>query len=178
MLDFYCRPSSYVKNFMALNISEMAKNGIKLLLCDIDNTLVAWDEAYPSESAFAFFKECELHHIKVILCSNNTEERVSIFAKAANLEYYSFFCKPFKINYWKILKKEHLKRKEIAVAGDQILTDIVGGNRMHFHTIFFDPLVKVDSKHTGFSRYLEKYVLRWLIWRKRFNKGEYYGYKM
>ena len=178
MLDFYCRPKSYVKNIYQVDIEKLSADGYHLLLCDIDNTLVAWHQEVPTEEAYEFFRRCEKAGIKVVLCSNNIEERVGTFAKAAKLDYVYFFCKPFKHNYKKLLKKIGFKRSETAVAGDQILTDIVGGNRMHLHTIFLDPLHDEDSKHTGFSRFMEKYVLRYLTWRKRFKKGEYYGYKM
>ena len=40
-------PDYYVQSFKTLNIRKLHEMGIQLLLCDIDNTLVAYDEEVP-----------------------------------------------------------------------------------------------------------------------------------
>ncbi len=171
-------PKSYARNIYAVDVERLAAEGYRLLLCDIDNTLVAFHETVPTESARKFFERCQKAGLNVILCSNNTRERVKTFSEASGVDYVSFFCKPFSKNYRRLLKKTGFSAQETVVAGDQILTDILGGNRMDLHTIFLDPLVEEDSRHTEFSRFLERYILRWLSFQGKWKKGEYYGYKM
>lgn len=178
MLDFFFKPKSYAKNVYHIDVDQLVQDGYRLLLCDIDNTLVAFDQKKPSEQAYAFFEHCHKVGLQIVLCSNNTKERVGTFAEAAGLDYISFFCKPFPFNYLKLKKKYQISSTQMACTGDQILTDILGGNGMGLHTIFLDPLVEIDSRHTGFSRFFEKYILKIMSYQKKWKKGEYYGYKM
>lgn len=172
------KPKSYVHSVYEINVEELVKQGIRLLLCDIDNTLVAYHEEIPPQKAIAWFQRCEKAGLQIILISNNKRARVAPFAQVGKLDYHAFSCKPFKGSYKRILKKMKMSTQEVACTGDQLLTDILGGNRMQIHTIFLDPLVDYDSAHTGFSRFFEKYILRYLSKRKQWNKGDYYGFKM
>lgn len=178
MIVSWFKPKSYVHSVYEINVEELVKKGFRLLLCDIDNTLVAHHEEIPTQKAMDWFKRCEKAGLQVVLISNNKQFRVATFADEAHLRYHSFSCKPFKRSYKKILKEVGITRDQTACAGDQLLTDILGGNRMHLHTIFLDPLVEYDSAHTGFSRFFEKYILAYLSRRKQWNKGDYYGFKM
>ena len=57
--------------------------GIQLLLCDIDNTLVAYDEECPNQDVIDFINKLKMNGIEVALCSNSPSSRgknlVSIF---------------------------------------------------------------------------------------------------
>ena len=68
--------------------------------------------------------------------------------------------KPLPIGYSKIRKKYNLKRSEMCMIGDQMLTDIYGGNRYHMFTILVDPLGTKDLKITSLNRLIEKKVLK------------------
>ena len=48
-------PDYYVQSFKTLNIQRLHDHGIQLLLCDIDNTLVAYDEEVPSQDVVDLF---------------------------------------------------------------------------------------------------------------------------
>lgn len=178
MISAWLKPKSYVKNIDELDIAALVKDGYQLLLCDIDNTLVAFHEAVPTAQAENFLNRCRAAGLEVILCSNNTKKRIAPFAKAGGVSYVSFFCKPFRFHYRKLLAKRKIKSERVVCCGDQILTDILGGNRMKMHTVFFDPLHSQDSRHTLFSRFLERRILKWLHWRGEWKKGEYYGYTL
>ncbi len=178
MIVRFFKPNSYIKNVYQLDVEKLAIDGYKLLLCDIDNTLVAYDVKEATPQALQFFKRCKTVGLKVVLCSNNTHERVSVFANSASLDFVSFFCKPLKKNYKNILKKYNVQIDEIVCVGDQLCTDILGGNRFKIHTVFLDPFVNVDSGYTKYSRFIERRLLSYLKFRKKMVKGEYYGYKM
>ena len=178
MLIQYFKPKVYIHRIYDLDFRQLHNQGICLLLCDIDNTLVGFDEKLPTLEAQSWIKKCHKEGIDLILLSNNTEKRVKIFSESASVRYMSFSCKPFRFGYQRIIKQTKLKPKQIACVGDQILTDILGGNRMGLLTIFCDPLVKEDSVHTRYSRFVERYILKWLTKRNEWKKGEYYEYKV
>ena len=48
------RPRYYVRHFEKMNIDRLKNAGIKVLLCDIDNTLVGHDDPKPDQSVVDF----------------------------------------------------------------------------------------------------------------------------
>ena len=55
----------------------------------------------------------------------------------------------------KILGEES---KNIAVVGDQIFTDIIGGNRCKMHTILVDQIEEKDFWYTAWKRPIENKI--------------------
>ena len=63
---------------------------------------------------------------------------------------------------------------EVAIIGDQLLTDIYGGNRVGIKTILVNPVSKEDIVPTMFSRLIEKRLMKKMHKRGIFTKGKYY----
>ena len=69
------------------------------------------------------------------------------------------------------MKLLDLKYDEMAIAGDQVMTDVLGGNRMKMFTILTKPLDKKDIFITRVKRPLENYIIkRYLTKVKRESK--------
>ena len=73
-------PDYYIHSFSALRPEYLLEHGIRLLVCDIDNTLVPHDVALPDEKAVQFIRGMQEAGIRVVFISNNVEERVETFA--------------------------------------------------------------------------------------------------
>jgi predicted HAD superfamily phosphohydrolase YqeG len=50
--------------------------------------------------------------------------------------------------------------EETAVIGDQVFTDVLGGNLAGAFTILVQPIDRVDLPHTWFLRFLERRLLQ------------------
>ncbi len=166
-------PKLYISSYQLLNPDYLKQHHIKLLVCDIDNTLVPHDVANPDEAVFAFVEKMKEHGILMALVSNNVEERVKVFAKPLGIPYYPFAKKPFQKQYHQILKDFKLSRDEVAVLGDQLLTDMLGGNLAHFYTILSKPVVTRDLKWTKINRLFENLIYRLLEHKKLLIRGEF-----
>ena len=83
--------------------------------------------------------------------------------------------KPFKKKYQKIMELYHFKVNEIACIGDQLLTDILGANRMGFTSILVNRIAPYETLPTRINRFFEKFVLKNLAKKKLLVKGEYYN---
>ena len=151
-------PKKYVKNFTYVNVDALKQAGIKLIICDIDNTLVAHDEKHPNEDVHTFVNNVKASGLQMCLISNNHLDRVETFAKDLDLPTYAEARKPLKKTYKKILKDYGIKAHEIASIGDQLLTDVFGGNRMGVYTILTIPLYQKDLIWTKINRTLENFV--------------------
>ena len=94
--------------------------------------------------------------IKMYILSNtNKKEKVSKVAEKLEITYEMFAKKPSKKGFLKVQKKLKIKPENIAVIGDQIFTDIIGGNRCNMFTILVDPVDKKDYWYTAWKRPIE-----------------------
>lgn len=166
-------PDYYIKSYKNLNIDRLRQQQIKVLVCDIDNTLVAHDEAYPDEYVKAFIQRVKDAGIRVVLVSNNVKERVETFAKELDVKTYPFAKKPLKTTYLKLMKDCGCGPKEIAVLGDQLLTDMLGANRVGFYTILTHPVAQKDLTCTKINRVVENMVFGLLKAQGKLQKGEF-----
>ena len=81
--------------------------------------------------------------------------------------------KPLPKTYRRIVKDFALSKQEVAVLGDQLLTDMLGANLMGFYTILSAPVVERDLSFTKFNRFFEAIIFRLLKLSGRLTKGEF-----
>ncbi|MBU5595314.1 YqeG family HAD IIIA-type phosphatase [Amphibacillus sp. MSJ-3] len=152
-------PDQQVKSIFEIKPEQLREKGIKGVITDLDNTLVAWNEAYPNDQVYNWFKQMEQSGIEVMILSNNNKNRVELFSKSLKRPYVYKANKPLKRSFIKAAEKMNIKRSEIVVIGDQLLTDVLGGNRSGFQTILVVPIVDTDDKITKFNRSIERFIL-------------------
>jgi HAD superfamily phosphatase (TIGR01668 family) len=85
---------------------------------------------------------------------------VEPFAKKIGLDYISLGLKPLPFGYLRAIKKLNVKKSEAAIVGDQIFTDVLGGNLVGMKTILLTPIKLEDSYGFRFKRWLEKFVYK------------------
>ena len=133
--------------------------GIKLIILDIDNTLVMHGGPV-DEKAESFIKMMTGSGLYVALLSNNSKKRLSLFNQDLGLFSIHRGNKPFVFGYKKIMKNFHVNSKETITIGDQIFTDIMGGNIAGIQTILVDPVRVDETKFIRFKRKLENLVYK------------------
>ena len=69
--------------------------------------------------------------IQVTIVSNNNEQRVKEFADPFGIPFIYSARKPI-VSAFKACDTNECKREEVVVIGDQLLTDVLGGNRLDF----------------------------------------------
>ena len=160
------RPKVYVNSVYNIDLKKLKKlKKIKGIIVDLDNTLVAWGEKEVSQRIIDWVKEAKKLGLKVCIVSNTNSKRVAEFAKIFNIPYHSKYFKPFSIAFNNGLKILDTKKSETVVIGDQIFTDIWGGNKLKLLTILVVPIVKKDSVGTFLHRNLEKIIIS--FWLRR-----------
>ena len=78
--------------------------------------------------------------LKVLVFSNNREARVGKFCRALGADFISQAGKPFSAGFRRAAERLGLPLEQIAVVGDQIFTDVFGGNRMGALTCYVQTL--------------------------------------
>jgi len=165
-------PDKHVGSIFDIDPAELKKQGIKGIITDLDNTLVAWDVKNATPEVIAWFKLMEEQGIKVTIISNNKQERVRIFSEPLSTPFVYSAKKPLRRAFRTVLKQMELKKEEVVVIGDQILTDVLGGNRFGFYTILVIPIVKSDSRMTKLNRKFERGIIRYFEHKGKLDKEE------
>lgn len=153
-------PNEHVKSIFDIHPDELKEKGIRGVITDLDNTLVAWDVKEATPEIEHWFKRMSEHDIKVTIISNNNKERVKLFSEPLTIPFIYRAKKPFGRAFKSAAKAMNLQRNEIVVVGDQILTDVLGGNFAGFHTILVVPIVQTDGKITRLNRKIERRILK------------------
>lgn len=161
-------PDLYLTNIKEITTEILEENNIKGLILDIDNTLVDFDKNI-LVGAKEWCEDLKIKGIKMCILSNtNKVNKVKKVASILNLEYIYFAHKPNKKGFKKAQDILKLKAENIAVVGDQIFTDIYGGNRSKMFTILTKPIDKRDIFITKIKRPFEKIIIKKYI--KRIDK--------
>lgn len=104
--------------------------GVRGVLIDIDGTAASHHDPDPSEALCAYVASVRAAGIAVLFLSNNRASRVERFCRPMGVAWISRACKPFQRNFLAAASRLRLNGAELAVIGDQIFTDTLGGNRL------------------------------------------------
>lgn len=149
-------PDFYVNHITDLTGDFLAQKGIRGIILDVDNTLTLHNSQMVKQEVLDWLEERKKDGIKLMIVSNNYEERVKPFADRLGLDYISFGCKPLTKGYTQACRKMGLSKNQVAAVGDQIYTDILGGNLKGVYTILTVPFELEDTRMFRIKRRLEK----------------------
>ena len=167
-------PDIYSKSIYDINFDNLVSRGIKCILFDLDNTLLPPNTKEVSKKLIDFIKQAKKSDIRFIIYSNSGKKRVSDVAQHLDLECVYFAMKPYRGKFDKLVKKYEYNQSEIAIVGDQLLTDVLFGNKVGITTILVNPLSLNDRVFTKFNRIREKRIYKKLYQNNLFVKGKYY----
>ena len=97
--------------------------------------------------------------IQVTIVSNNNEMRVKAFCDPLGMPFINDARKPMRKSFKKALDLMSIKKEEVVVIGDQLMTDILGGNRKGLHTILVVPVATFRRCFTKFNRKIERRIM-------------------
>lgn len=140
---------------------EIIKNeNIKLVIFDMDNTLVDNKYTY-TKGLKEWMENLKTQKIKLYILSNSPMGKiVKRIAKELGMNYIYNANKPFQKGYKAIIEKSKVKKKHIMMIGDQLFTDVWGGNRIGIKTILVRPIDSTEAIITKVKRPFEKIVLK------------------
>ena len=151
-------PNDYFEKIDKITIEYLKKNDIKALILDMDNTLINRNSEMP-ENVLKWAKEIRGQGVKLIIVSNsNKKNKLDKISNLLGIEYIVFAKKPLKSGLMKAVKLLGENVNNIAVVGDQIFTDIIGGNRCKMYTILVDAIEEKDFWYTAWKRPIENKI--------------------
>lgn len=159
------RPSIKCRSIYDLDLAELRSIGIKGLMFDIDNTLEPYAQAVPSDRLCTWLSGLCEQGFRIAIVSNAKQERVERFCagfpKASfPLEVISVAesGKPLDKGFREACNRMSLEPSQTAMIGDQLFTDIWGGNRFGAMTILVKPIAPdLEPPFVRFKRFFERF---------------------
>jgi hypothetical protein len=168
-------PNIYQKDIYSINYKKLYKEGKRVLLFDLDNTLVPYNEYTSSPKTKKLINNLKEIGFQIYIFSNSIRGRkVKRVAENLDIDYKLFSKKPFKHNFKKLIKKNNYKIEELVMIGDQMFTDILGGNKMKITTILIEQSSQDEAPLTKLIRILEKTTKKKLNKKGQFKDKKYY----
>ena len=139
-------PDFAVEAVYDLTVPSLQAQGIKAVLVDLDNTLIAWNNPDGTPEMKQWLHDLRDAGIRVIVVSNNTKKRVQRAVEKFGID--------------RAMKEFHYEKNEVVMVGDQLMTDIRAAHRAGIRSILVKPLVQHDSIKTQINRARERRVMK------------------
>jgi len=153
----YVRPRARVGLVSEVSPQRLLQLGIRGLVLDLDNTLVPWNTAKLTDQTRSWLEQVRAHGIQLCIISNSAgDSRVQFVGDSLGIPYVSKAVKPSRRAFRLALEQMNLRADEVAVAGDQLFTDVLGGNRLGLFTILVSPVTERDFVGTKVMRLMER----------------------
>lgn len=153
-------PNGYFDSVRDISIEYLKKNQITGIVLDVDNTLIDYYKVFP-DGTKEWVAQLKKHGMKFCILSNSNKiAKVKEVAKQIDVPYFYFAKKPLKIGFRKAQKLLNIESKNIAVIGDQIMTDILGANRCNMFSILVKPIKEKDILITKIKRPIEDLIIQ------------------
>lgn len=154
------RPALVVQSIHEIDLDELARRGIAAVILDVDNTLVAWGGAVPSPDTVEWCNRARARGFSLCLLSNAGGRRVSALGQALGVPAVADAAKPRRRGFRAALELLDAAPDRTAVVGDQVFTDVWGGNRLGLYTILVTPISRREFAGTRIVRWLERVIAR------------------
>lgn len=155
------RPKLYVASVPEIDLEELKARRLRGLILDVDNTLVERNRSHLSPQVEAWVRRAKEEGFQLCIASNSIgSQRIAALAARLGIPYITWAAKPRRRPFRLGMAMMGTLPQETAVVGDQLFTDILGGNRLGLFTILVQPLTSHDFLPTRWSRCLEQWLLR------------------
>ena len=154
------KPDIKLHGITDITVEILNKFNIKALLLDVDNTMSTHHGQALTDGLLEWIDRMNKNGIKLMVLSNSKRKRIEPFAARISLPFISLGCKPLPTGYLRGVRALGEKRKNVAIVGDQIFTDVLGGNLVGVKTVLLTPIKLEDGLSFKIRRNLEKKIYK------------------
>lgn len=154
------KPTWMVKSVYNVSPQQLKQHGIRAVFSDLDNTLIAWNNPNGTPELHQWMKELDQAGIPLIVISNNSKKRIGKAVADLDLPFMARSMKPFSYGITRARKKLGLKKHEVVMVGDQLMTDVIAANRAGVYSLLVKPLINTDKWITWPNRQMGNFVWR------------------
>lgn len=104
----------------------LIKEGVRLLLCDLDNTLRLHSEKEPADELQDWVEDCKKANVKIVIISNNGRKKMmQKFCKPIGVDCVWWAKKPMSKKLTEAMIKYDFSPEETVMLGDKWSTDVL-----------------------------------------------------
>ena len=151
-------PDHYLDSAYEIDYEQLYRKGYRVVIFDIDNTLVPHGAPADGRSIALF---CRLKEIgfETVLLSNNKEPRVKSFHEKVHSRYIHKAGKPAVRSYLKAMELMGTVPETTMFVGDQLFTDVWGAKKAGIRSWLVKPIHPREEIQIVLKRRLEWIVL-------------------
>ncbi|MCS7208925.1 MAG: YqeG family HAD IIIA-type phosphatase [Fimbriimonadales bacterium] len=154
-------PDEHVSSVAEITPARLQAHGICALLLDLDNTITPWRSRQVPPEIAEWVKRMQAAGIKLCFVSNTRNlGRLQRLSEQLNIPYARGPMKPRRAMLRRALEMLSVSPQQAAIVGDQLFTDIWGGNRLGLYTIWVRPMHPREFIGTKVSRQVERWLLK------------------
>ncbi len=150
----------------AVPLQELVALGVRGLIFDLDNTLVAAHSEEVPAATTDFLREARRLGLATVIVSNARRPRAERLGQIMSVPVVARARKPFAGAYRKGLAVLQLPGHQVAAVGDHFLTDGLGALRQGMPLVLVDPISRDEDFLVRAARPVD-YVLRRLLLPRR-----------
>ena len=153
------RPAAQVESVYDIDPWALKTRGICGVILDLDNTIVPWGNWKAAPELPIWIAAARAAGLCLCIVSNNAGARVRHLAAALDLPVMTAALKPGPAAIRRAVAMMGTTTETTALVGDQVFTDILGGNWLGLHTILVRPQSTREFPLTRLVRFAERVML-------------------
>ena len=149
-------PNESHNSIYDIDLISLYRKGYRNILIDVDNTILPWNSNQISSNLRQWLRRSQDIGFSVFLFSNSNMSRIKELADMLEISAIPKGGKPFTYAFKRALNHIDGNKENTIMIGDQIFTDIWGGNLSGLYTILVNPISTKEFWGTKINRFLEK----------------------
>ncbi len=134
-------PKEYVNSIFDIDLERLWNVGIRYLIIDVEETLIPKETWEFSRGVLGWIAKIKERGFKIILITNSIyKRRLKKIGVLLDVPTIYLAMKPLPFSFKYALARLKAKPDEAVVIGDQLFTDILGGNILNIYTVLVKPL--------------------------------------
>jgi len=155
-------PHRFCGGVTELTVTDLQAEGIDTVLLDLDNTLVPWQKRDMTNEVRHWLTDLKEAGMKLYLVSNTRHgSRIILLSEELGIPHVRQAWKPRKKGFLHAMKELGSEPSKTVIIGDQMFTDVLGGNRLGLYTVMVTPIARREFAGTKISRAAERVFLSW-----------------
>lgn len=159
-------PKARCESLVCVDPQALRDRGIGAIILDLDNTLVLWGSSEIVEEVREWVRRAREMGLRLAVASNtHRPRRLAAICEELGIDVVQRALKPRRAGLRKAMEAMESRPETTALVGDQLFTDVLGGNRLGLFTVLLNPLSPHEFIGTRANRFVERLALHWLARR-------------
>ena len=157
----FIKPDYNLESIFDINFEELKKKGIKIILSDLDSTVMPSKSGTFPEKVVEWINNLRKDFDFAVISNNKSEKYISEVKSQCDFDVIGYANKPSAKVMREYITSKGYKPSETVMIGDRPLTDILAGKLLGCTTILVDSITKDTEKPiVRFVRKLERLSIK------------------